>query len=396
MFRSKFKRLSAVVLTLAMAIGLVGTAGAGSTPGVTETEIVVGSFQALSGPYAAIGVPMKSGMEAYFNWINKNGGINGRKIKLIVEDDQLNPSRTVAAVKKMVEQDNIFALVGGLGTYGCLAVMDYVVEKGVPFVYQGSGASALAYPPKKNIFAVQPNYTNEGKIIAQFVVDQLKAQRIAVLYENTDIGKEGLAGVKSQLEKLGKSQLLVLEVGFAGNEVNFSPYVLKAMQAKADVVILYTLAKGAAAIAKEAYNLGYKPTFVTTYPNADPSLFAAAGPAWEGVIMAGWVPILAPDDQDFKKCIEIYQQSFPNEIPNPYAVAGFIAAEVFTEGVRRAGKNLTRESLISALETLKNWDGIMAKDINYGPNERSGKISMYFLKAEKGQFKTITGWVTPK
>lgn len=255
-----------MAVCLAIAFSTV-TLAVERVPGVTDTEVVIGSFQALSGPFSAIGVPMKRGMEAYFNWINKAGGIHGRKITLIVEDDQLDPSKTVGAVKKLVERDNIFALVGGLGTYGNLAVLGYIVARGIPHVYQGSGAFALSIPPKKNVFTVQPNCTNEGKIIAQYAVGELKAKRIGAIYEKTDVGTEGLAGVKGQLAKLGRS--LVFGLGFAANEVNHTPTILKAMAEKPDVVVLYTLSGRAAAIVKQAASLGFQPTWVTTYPNAD-------------------------------------------------------------------------------------------------------------------------------
>ncbi|MCR4425960.1 MAG: ABC transporter substrate-binding protein [Firmicutes bacterium] len=112
--------------------------------------------------------------------------------------------------------------------------------------------------------------------------------------------------------------------------------------------------------------------------------------------MAGWVPVVDEQDPDWQKCLEIYQATFPKEVPNAYAVAGVIAGEVFAEGLRRAGRDLTWAKMISSLEAINNWNGVMAKDINCGPNERAGKISMYFLKAQDNQFVTISGWVRPQ
>jgi len=123
------KRLVGILIILVLSISIFAEVG------VYQDKVVVGSFQALSGPYAVIGQEMTKGMKAYFNWINKRGGVYGRKIELIVADDQLNPAKTVVEVKRLVEQDKVFALVGGLGTYGCLAVMDYVEQNKVPFVY---------------------------------------------------------------------------------------------------------------------------------------------------------------------------------------------------------------------------------------------------------------------
>ncbi len=164
--------------------------------GVYKDKIVIGTFQALSGPYAVIGQEMSKGMNAYFNWVNKNGGVYGRKIELIIADDQLNPSKTVVEVKRLVESDKVFAIVGGLGSYGCLAVMDYLEQNRVPFVYQGAGTSLLVSPPKKYIFAVQPDYTFEGQLIAKFLVENMGKKRIGIIYMSNDVGEEGRAAVK--------------------------------------------------------------------------------------------------------------------------------------------------------------------------------------------------------
>ncbi|MCD6168001.1 MAG: ABC transporter substrate-binding protein [Caldisericia bacterium] len=361
-------------------------------PGVTDKEIKIGAFAALSGPVAPIGIEFVKGYKTYYNYINDNGGIYGRKIKLIVEDDQFNPAKTIAAVKRMVEVDKVFAIVGGLGTPGCLAVMDYLNENKVPFVYQGSGSSKLAYPPKKYIFAVQPNFTNEGQIMAKYVVEELKADKIAVIYETDDIGTEGLNGVKKGLEKYGKKP--VIEVGFSPTEVDLTSYVLKLKQAKPDVVIMYALLKPASIILKTAYSLGLKTKFVTTYPNADPLLITLAGKeAAEGTYVSAWV-FTDLKDPGVKKFYEIWDKYHPGEIPSAYAIAGWIAGEVFVEGLRRAGSPPTRERLVWALETFKHWSGMLAKDITYAPNDRSGKKSMYFMQVKDGMWTKVSDWIS--
>jgi len=137
------RKLLSVLLFLGLFVSIFAEVG------VYNDKVVIGTFQALSGPYAVIGQEMTKGMKAYFNWVNNRGGVYGRKIELIVADDQLNPAKTVVEVKRLVEQDKVFAIVGGLGTYGCLAVIDYLEQNKVPFVYQGAGTSKLVVPPKK-------------------------------------------------------------------------------------------------------------------------------------------------------------------------------------------------------------------------------------------------------
>ncbi len=394
------RRLESVIAVCLVALVLtcapVALGGAAPVPGVSDDQVLIGAFQDQSGPAAVVGTNMRKGMEAYLNWLNAQGGVNGRKVKLIVEDDGFQASRSVAAVKKLVEQDKVFALVGTLGTPGVVATVDYIVERQVPSVYQGTGVSVLAFPPKRYFFPVQPNYISEGRIIAQYVVENLNLKRVAVACEQTDIGSEGLRGVRDQLTQYGMEPVAVVNFGAA--DVDFSSQVLKLIQAKPEAVIVYSTIKPCAGLLKQAATMGLAAQFLTTYVNADPiQMPNLAGEACIGLIAPGWVPVLGTDP-DSVKYLEIYQRSFPGEVPSAYAAAGFIACEVFCEALKRAGRDVTREGLIDALETLKDWNGIMAKGITYTPEWRSGKTSMYFMRFEKARFeegsvKIMSDWV---
>ena len=383
------------ILAVMMAVGVTAAA----VPGITDNQVVVGAFQDQSGAAAVVGINMRKGMEAYFNWVNAQGGVNGRKIKFIVEDDGFQAARAIAATKKLVEQDKVFALVGTLGTPGVAATIDYIMEKQIPSIYQGSGISALAFPPKKYIFPVQPNFISEGRIVATYVVENLKMKRVAVACEQTDIGTEGLRGVREQLAMYKMEPVEVVNFGAA--DVDFSSQILKLMRAKPDAVIIYSTLKPAAGFLKQAKVMGLDAQFLTTYVNADPiQMPALAGDACVGLIAPGWVPVLG-NDVDSVRYLEIYQATYPKEMPSAFAAAGFIAGEVFCEGLRRCGKNPTREGLIAAMESLRDWDGIMAKGISYTPEFRSGKASMYFMrfakpKFEEGSVEVMSDWVKLK
>ncbi len=387
--------LCVAMLVVTMAVG----ATAAAVPGITDNQVTIGAFQDQSGAAAVVGINMRKGMEAYFNWVNAQGGVNGRKIKFIVEDDGFQAARAIAATKKLVEQDKVFALVGTLGTPGVAATIDYIMEKQIPSIYQGSGISALAFPPKKYIFPVQPNFISEGRIVATYVVENLKMKRVALACEQTDIGTEGLRGVREQLAVYKMEPVEVVNFGAA--DVDFSSQILKLMKAKPDAVIIYSTLKPAAGFLKQAKVMGLEAQFLTTYVNADPiQMPALAGDACVGLIAPGWVPVLGNDD-DSKKYLEIYQATYPKEMPSAFAAAGFIAGEVFCEGLRRAGKNPTREGLIAAMESMRDWDGIMAKGISYTPDFRSGKASMYFMKFAKPKFEEgsvvgISDWIKLK
>ena len=364
----------------------------GVVPGITGNQILIGSFSVQTGPYAVVGVPFSHGMQSYFNMVNEAGGIYGRKIKLEVADDGFNPANTVTIVKKFVTEDKVFAVVGGLGTPGCLAVMDYLNEQKVPFVYQASGVSKISIPAKNYVFAVQPNYINEGQIFAKYVASTLGLKNIAVLYSNDDTGNEGLTGIKQGVDKFGGK--IVLESPFPATETDFTSYLLKVQASNADALILY--ATGVATggmVVKTAKSLGLTQKLFLPYPHS--GIIATAGAAAEGVYVTGWADFSNHKDPGVAKFFSIWNKYYPkdDQLTFSYAVAGFVAAEVFTEAVRRSGPYPTRDSLVWALETFNGWSGYLAKDISYGPNERSGKYSMFFMQVQKGALVKVSDWI---
>lgn len=276
--------------------------------------------------------------------------------------------------------------------------MDYVEQNKVPFVYQGSGASQLVLPPKKYIFAVQPDYTLEGALIAKYVAEIAKFKNPAIVYMNNDVGLEGYAAFKQELAKYKMTPSV--EISYNPADTDYSGLVIRLVDKNPDVVVVYGLLTDTVRWVKTIKDYGLNSKIITTYANADPSFMTLAGKYAEGVIFTGWVPLATPDRpefvRDYQRAVSIYQETYAKEIPSSYAVAGFIAAEVFTEGLVRAGKNLTREGLVKALESFNNWNGILSKDITWGPNLRRGKSSLYFLAIKGNQFVPLTDLIQYK
>ncbi|HAP44141.1 MAG: hypothetical protein A2087_12435 [Spirochaetes bacterium GWD1_61_31] len=374
------------------------TPGLNDVNGVTDTEIKLGSFQALSGSVASIGQPVRKGLDAYFNWVNSNGGVHGRRVNLVVADDGFNPSNTTVEVRRLVESDRVFALVAGLGTPGNLAVMDYIEGQRVPYVYQASGSGSLTIPPKRYIFGVQPNYTTEGGVAVRYLADVKGARRIAIIYRNLDDGKEELASVRRSLAARGLTA--AAEVAVEATATDFSAEIIRLTQANVDAVIVMLFNPQSGNFIKQAKDLQLtRPRYLMTYANADPTVGLVAGAAAiNGVEALAWVDVNFADPA--AHFIQVYQATFPGEIPNAYAVAGMIAAEVFTEALRRAGRDLTREKLVTALETMNGWQGRIGPPVTYGPiaqrgdQARAGVQSMYVLRfTAAGALERANGWI---
>jgi branched-chain amino acid transport system substrate-binding protein len=390
MNKKNWVRLIALVAVLVFSVSIFAGCGAKKTvAGVTENTIKIGAIGPISGPVAAVGVPVKKGLESYIKYINDQGGVNGRKIELVWEDDQFNPANALAAAKKLVEQDKVFAISPGLGTPGVLAVLDYLTDKNVPYVYPMTGVSQPANPLKKNTFTVQPTYLDESKILTQYAAEKLGGKKIAVLWQNSDIGKQSLEGIKAQLGKAGMQ--LVYDGAHDAKDVDFSTHILKAKEAGADTIYLATVVAQAAGIMKEAKKQGFKGNFITSYVNSDLNLVKLAGDAAEGLYIGGWAAITDVNSPDYKKAAEIYQKyAGANEQLSGYATAGFIAGEILVEALKNAGKDIDRDSFYKALESMSHWNGILAKDITYTANDHSGVKSLILFKIQNGTIVQVS------
>jgi branched-chain amino acid transport system substrate-binding protein len=367
---------------------------AAAVPGVTDTEIVLGSWGPQDGPAGAYGV-IDRVIAAYFQKVNDEGGIHGRQIRFIYENDSYQPAKTVAAVKKLVEEDRVFALVGGLGTAHNLAVMDYLVQNNVPHVWPATGSGAMASPLKKNVYAVQLNYTTEATLLTQYALDELGAQTFAVFYQNDAFGKEGLEAVNAELQRNGLPE--AIGVSYEVADTNFSAQALKLQTSGADAVILYAVPKPGGSVIAEMGKIGYTPTLLSSSVINDPAIFDLAGPTIEGLLIGAYLP--AFDDLSNPKIVEyqaFMEKYAPDEQVGGFSEAGYAYAQVMTEALTRTGKDLTRERLIQTLDSMQDFTGSLVPSLSYSPTDHTGVKSAYFQVAQSGQFVTISDYITLK
>lgn len=345
--------------------------------GASDSAIKIGTVGVQSGPLAFIGTPYFAGMEAYFNKVNEEGGINGRKIELIKKDDEFKPDKSVQAIESLVFDEEVFAIVGHLGTPGVMASVDIIKEEGIPSVYFGSGAATLT-EAGENFFPVQPNYIYEGKLMAKYAMDEFNASKIAVIYRNDDVGKDGLDGIVDGLKALGKSDVLAAsdQLAYNAGDTDFTVQVQKAKSANPDLLIIYGLGGGTAGILKEVEKVGFNIPMLTTYSNADASFLAMASPGAPNVItnlhVMGWLDV---SEAKLKPLNEAMAKYFADVSVNAYTMAGWVAAETFVAGVKQAGDNLSWTGYIDAMNHLKFTEGL-APEISYTTGVREGVTQM--------------------
>lgn len=396
----KLRLIGTVLLSMLLVVSLAacnqsetsstGGSGKKGVQGVTDTEIRIGHFGPQTG-FAANYDAIRQGAQSYFNLVNEKGGINGRKIKFIAYDNEYQPNKTVPVATKLVQEDKVFAIVGTPCT-PCHQAAESLFKE-IPMVGPSpASTSAFTEPLRKNWFGAQTNYGIEGKFFVNYAVNELKAKKIGIIYENDDYGKEGLKGAKSQIESIDGVEV-VAEVPYNVQDIDFSSHAQQLKQAKPDAIIMTGVQKPAAAFRKQMSKIGAAdiPLFVTYAIGQDPKvMYDLAGESWEGVYSSLALPTTDDtDDPKIKEFLDQFKKDFPNAKANGSAEAGWAAAQILVEGIKRAGDNLTWDNFISQMETIKDWEGSLYYDVYYTPDTRYGQTTMYLTQAKNGKLETI-------
>lgn len=349
--------------------------------GVTATEIKIGMANALSGPTAGLGQGIKAGSEAYFRKINATGGVNGRKITLISEDDGYDPARTVPATDKLIKKDGVFALFGYVGTPTSKAAMSLVNEHNIPFFAPFTGAEFLRTPLNKNVFNIRSSYFNEIELQVERMVSDAGIKKIGLFYQEDTYGKVGKEGLQLSLQK--RSMAITGEGTYQRNTEDVDAGLAALLQAKPEAVLMVGTYKACAALVQKAHAAGFKPKFFNVSFVGTANFIKAAGEHAEGVYITQVVP------SPFNAAIPIvkqYQADMTAAGTSEFdytSFEGYINAVALVEGLKKAGPDLTRPGFLAALEKLSvNLGGL---DIAFGPQDHQGLNKVYLTKVQKGK-----------
>ena len=340
-------------------------------PGITDTTITLGMSAPLSGPNGAYGLDMRQTISAYFEQINKAGGVNGRKLELIALDDGYETERAVANTKILIKDKNVFALLAYYGSSPTTETMNTVFGPAkVPLVGTISGAATLREPSTSNantryMFNVRASYADEAEVIVNQMLS-LGLKNIAVLYQNDGFGKSGLEGVTAALKRhdLAPSAVGTVE----RNSLDVAKAVEAIARVKPQAVVMVTLYKPTAAFVKAMKQAGQYPMLMTLSPVGAELLVQELGADARGIGVSQVVPYpwnnVVPVVRDYQKLSDKGNYSY-------YGMEGYLMARTMIEGLKRAGKDLTREKLVTSLETMNGTD-LGGYRINYGPSTRLG------------------------
>jgi branched-chain amino acid transport system substrate-binding protein len=365
-----------------------------SVPGVSDKEILIGSCSALEGPSHFLGVETVTGAKAYFNLANDEGGVNGRKLKLISADDSYDPAKTQACFDHLMSE-KVFALGFFVGTPTAVKYVTMADNEKIPLVGLFTGAQTLYVPLRHWIVNVRASYFDETREQMNGLWNTLGDKKIGVIYPEDAFGTTVLEGVKVALKEHGADPAIVASYQRQTTQVGGAIDTVRG--ANPDAVVIVGPANTVAPILKQAHAKGWKPLFLTVSFVGTDELITEAGPDAEGVVITQVVPPYYMTDF---KSVALYRRAlgkyFPSEQPNFVSLEGFVDAMVMVEGLKRAGKDLTREGLIHGIESIHDYDlglGPQLK-INYSAKEHKGFNHVLATVVRGGRAVPFTDWST--
>jgi len=382
------KTLFWISILIALVLILPSAGSAAKVRGVTDTEVVIGWTTPLSGPAALWGVTALGG-KAWADYINDQGGIHGRKIKVILKDDGYNPARAMANLREM--KSRVFAVCGLLGTAIVNVTKNFFPQNNLPLITAYGDVRIWARQPKsklKNVFITYPDYEDEAQYLTTWGIKNRGAKKIVVFYQNDDYGKMGLQGVKKGIAATGGRAKLVGAVPYEVTERSLSTHALKLKETGADTLVMYADPTHAAIITKTIAKVGFQPKVLATFPLADAIMYKIAGPTWEGtyVGLPGNTGLPGSDAEADRIANILIGYNAKIKGKEYLALFGATSMMHLVEGLKNAGRNLTPETLVKGMEKISGWKaGNLGARVTYAPDRHHGNNAIRMGQAKGGR-----------
>lgn len=356
---------------------------AAAEPGLSPDEIRVGMVNAQSGPAAALGLSMRNGVQAYFQRINAEGGIHGRRISLLSLDDGYEPSRTAAHTLNLLKTRQVFALLGYVGTPTSRAAVPIAQRAQVPYLFPFSGAEFLRTPVKPGVFSIRASYIEETEQLVERITEDLKLSKIAILMQDDSFGESVKSGLNGALLK--RDLKIYTQARIQRNSLEVAEAIKALQRTQPEAVFFVGTYKQLAAAIKQAKALNFKTRFISVSFIGSERLIAVAGRDADGVYISQVVP--SPQDTS-RQLVQAYQADMQANSLDHASLEGYIGARVFIEALRKAGAEPTREAFIDALEHLDMDLGGFT--VTFSRNRHQGSNAVYLTRIEQGKAVTVT------
>ena len=385
-------KLSLIAAAMALTAG-VATA---QTQGVSKNELVLGSIQDLSGPLAGFGKQVRLGMMLRAEEANEQGGVGGRKIKLLVEDSGYDPRRAVLAAQKLVNQDKIFAMIAHIGTAQNMAAMPVQFQKNVVNFFPVTAAREMYEPLHKLKYSFAATYFDQMRQAVPALVKEKGAKQICTIYQDDEFGLEVFRGAEAGLKDAG---LQFAEVTtYKRGATDFASQMQKLASAKCDFVVMGTIIRETIGGIATARRLGFNPTFIGSSAAYTDLIHKLGGPAMNGLYATMTVqhPYLDESAQNIRFWANKYKTMF-NEDPTVFSVYGYNALDSYLRAAEKAGANLTTETFIKAMDTMKfPPDMFGSPEMTFSATKRLGSNISRMSQIQHGRWKVVSDYPKAK
>ena len=378
------------LLTLALASPLAQA----EQQGVSKDEILLGSIQDLSGPLAGFGKQARSGMQLAVSEINEQGGIQGRKLKLLVEDDGYDPKKAVLAAQKLVNQDKIFIMVGHIGTAQNLAAMPVQFEKNVINFFPITAAREMYEPLDRLKYSFAATYYDQLRVSLPGLVKEKGAKKVCTMYQDDDFGLEVLRGAEAGLKTMNME--FTEKTSYKRGATDFSSQISKLQSSGCELVVLGTIIRETIGAIGTARKLGFNPVFMGSSASYTDLIHKIGGKAMDGFYATMTVqnPYTDEVSQPIRFWANKYKTMF-NEDPTVFSVYGYIIVNSFAAAAGKAGKNLTTDSFIKAMDSITfEPDMFGAAKATYSATKRLGSDASRLSQIQDGKWKVVSGYVS--
>jgi branched-chain amino acid transport system substrate-binding protein len=387
----KLKTLAACAALSTLA--LAATQVSAQSQGVTKDEILIGSIQDLSGPLAGYGKQLRFGMTLRVDEINEQGGINGRKLRLLVEDDGYDPKKAVLAAQKLVNQDKIFIMAGHLGTAQNLAAMPVQFEKNVINFFPVTAAREMYEPFHKLKYSFAATYFDQMRTALPKMVKDKSAKKVCTMYQDDEFGLEVVRGAEAGLKSMGMD--FAERTSFKRGATDFSSQVAKMKAAGCDMVVLGTIIRETIGGIAESRKTGFNPTFFASSAGYTDLIHKLGGAAMNGLYATMTVqnPYLDEASQPLRFWANKYKTKFTDD-PTVFSAYGYNIIDTFAKAAQKAGTTLTTESFIKAMDTMSIPPDIFGSaPATFSPTKRLGSDASRLSQIVDGKWKVVSDYV---
>ena len=361
--------------------------------GVSATEITLGSIQDLSGPIAGFGKQSRLGMLLAVDEINEQGGIHGRKLKLIVEDSAYDPKKAVLAAQKLVNQDKIFAMLGHIGTANNLAAMPVQFEKNVINFFPITAAREMYEPLHKLKYSFAATYFDQMRVAVPKMVKEKNAKKVCTIYQDDDFGLEVQRGAEAGLKTINMD--LAEKTSYKRGATDFSSQVAKMQSSGCDLIVMGTIIRETIGTIGTARKLGYNPTFMASSAGYTDLIHKLGGAAMNGLYAT--MTVQHPYLDDASKNVQFWASKYKtkfNEDPTVFSVYGYLIVDTFAKGLNKAGKGLTTDSFIKAMDSMSiPPDMFGSAPSSFTATKRLGSEASRLSQIQDGKWKVISEYI---